>query len=136
MHPILPVLTLASDRKILNGNVAFSILVLQLKKFSFFQKVCFKVKVLKPFIISSDCHKKHVHLSNGALFLKSLVPFSRRTYALSVGFKMKPLSKKAFSCVKTKTSSNFAVKLVERSNRLFSVYLRNHFFQTSLLFNI
>ena len=43
---------------------------------------------------------------------------------------------KAFSCVKTKTKSNFVAKLAERSNRSFSVYLMNHLFQASLLFNM
>ena len=42
----------------------------------------------------------HTDLSNGTLFWRSLVPFFRRTYALSVGFKVK------------------------------HVYLMNHFFQT------
>ena len=41
------------------------------------------------------------------------------------------LSEKGFSCVKTKTNSNFAVKVSERSNRSFSVYLIN---KTSVLF--
>ena len=41
------------------------------------------------------------------LFLLAL-----KCYALSVGFKMKPLEK-AFSYVKTKTNSIFAVNLVE-----------------------
>ena len=69
--PILFVLTLASDRAVLYGNVVFSILVLSNKKpyssfFFFFQKTCFKVKALKK--ISSDCLIKHADLSNGWLF--------------------------------------------------------------------
>ena len=40
----------------------------------------------------------------------------RRTYALSVDFKMKFLKKKTFSSVKTKTNPNSAVELAERSN--------------------
>ena len=67
---------LASDREVLCGRVAFSVLVLSTKKwyFSFlkrncvFQKNCFKVKVLKRFEISNDCHIKHADLSKGALF--------------------------------------------------------------------
>ena len=61
---ILFVLTLASDKTVLYGNVAFSILVFSakkeyssfLKKVFVFQKICFKVKVFKTFKISSDCH--------------------------------------------------------------------------------
>ena len=67
-----------------------------LKEVFVFQKICFKVKVLKMFKISTDCHIKHIDLPNRGLFLKSLVPFFRRTYALFVGFKMKPLS--VFQC--------------------------------------
>ena len=49
--PILVVLTLASDRAVLYGNVVFSILVLSNKKrySNFFKKTCFKVKALKKF---------------------------------------------------------------------------------------
>ena len=71
-------------------------------------------------------------LSNGGLFWKSIVLFFRRSVT---GFKMKPL-KKAFSCVKTKANSNFAVKLAERSNSSVFVYLMNHLFQASVLFNM
>ena len=69
-----------------------------LKKVFVFEKICFKVKVLKTFKIFTDCtHKsKHADLSNGVLFWKSLVSFFRRTYTLSVGFKMKPLRKSVF----------------------------------------
>ena len=62
---ILFVLTLASDR-VLNGNDVFSILVVStktrysnfLKKLFVFQKICFKVKVLKTFETFTDCHIK------------------------------------------------------------------------------
>ena len=103
------VLTLASGMAVLHGKDAFSILVLSTKKrYSSFlrkifvlQKICFKVivlKILKTFKISTDCHIKLPDLSNGELFWKSLVPFLGRTYALSVGFKMKPLRKSVFQC--------------------------------------
>ena len=61
------VLTLASDRVVLYGNVMLSVLVLSTKKrySSFlvesvflFQKIYVEVKVLKSFKISSDCHIK------------------------------------------------------------------------------
>ena len=59
-------LTLAFDREVLCVNVAFSNLVLSikkryssfLKKVCMFQKICFKVKTLKAFKICSDCHIK------------------------------------------------------------------------------
>ena len=92
---------LASDMPVLYGNDAFSILVISIKKqhFSFlkkvfvFQKICFKVKVLKMFNIFTDCHE-HADRTNGGIF--SLVPFFRRIYALSVGFTLKPPRKSAF----------------------------------------
>ena len=48
--------------------------------------------------------------AEGTVFEKTLVPFHRRTYALSIGFKMKPLRK---------TNPNFTVKLAGRSNHSF-----------------
>ena len=44
---------------------------------------------------------------------------------------MKSLWKSAF---KTKNNSNFAIKVAERSNNSFSVYLMNHLFKTSGVF--
>ena len=63
---ILFVLTLVSGMAVLYGNDAISILVLSTKKqyssFSekvfLFQKICFKVKVLKTFKIFTDFHIK------------------------------------------------------------------------------
>ena len=76
---ILFVLTLVSDRAVLNGNDVFSISVVSTKKrySSFlkevfvFQKMCFKVKVMKTFETFTDCHMK-THLSNRGLFKKFL----------------------------------------------------------------
>ena len=104
---------------VLYGNDVLSILVLSTKKrpfrflikFFVFQKICFKVKVLKTFKISTDCHIKVPISQTEGYFENPLVPFFRGTYALSAGFKMK--SQKAFSSVKTKTNPNFAVKLAE-----------------------
>ena len=73
----------------------------------------------------SFCHNTCRSLKRRAIW-KPLITFFRRTNALSVGLKMKPLW--AFSCVKAKTNSNFAVKLAERSNRSF-LRLTNHLFQ-------
>ena len=88
-----------------------------LKSFYVFQKIYFKVKVIKLFKISSDCHKKACRSLKWRAILK--IPNLKETYALSVGFKIKPLQK-AFSCVKTKT--NFCRKPCwndERSNHSF-----------------
>ena len=60
------ILTLGSDKAVLNGNDAFLILVLSTKKLYpsmlkevfVFQKICFKFKIFKMFKISSDCHIK------------------------------------------------------------------------------
>ena len=99
---ILFALTLASDMVVLYGDDAFSILALSTKKSysSFltkvfvFQKICFKVKLLKTF--QKFYIKKHADLSKGELFWKSLEQLFRRTYALFVGFKMKPLRQSVF----------------------------------------
>ena len=88
------------------GNVTFSILVLStkkryssfLKKILVFQKLHFKVKVLKTFKFPVIVTENYANLSNEGLFLKSLVSFFRRTYGLSVGFKMKPLRQSVFLC--------------------------------------
>ena len=82
------------------------------------QKICFEVKVLISFKISSLCHIKTYYLANGGLFWKSLVPLFRRIYALPFGFKMKPLRKSIFQCW-DKTNPNFVAKLAERSNHSF-----------------
>ena len=79
--PILFVLTLASDRAVLYGIVALSISVLSTKKWSsgfvngicVFQKICFKVKVLKMFKISSDCHIKTCQSVKRRASLKVLI---------------------------------------------------------------
>ena len=98
---------------ILYKNVAFSIIILSTKKrcSSFFkknivfQKTCFKVKVLKTFKISSDCHLKICWSLERWTILK--IP-------------------SAFSCVTTKINTNFPMKLVQKSSCLFSIYLMNY----------
>ena len=85
------------------------------KRFSFWKKICFQGKVLKlaefPLIVS----KKHADFSNGGLFWIFLVTCFKRTYALSIGFKVKP----RFPMLRQKPISKFAVKLAERSNHSF-----------------
>ena len=67
-----------------------------LKKVFLFRKICFKVKVLNTFKIFRDCHIKTCRSLKRRAFLKILVPIFKRNYALSVGFKMKPLRKSVF----------------------------------------
>ena len=101
---VLLALTLASDSAVLYRNAVLPILVLStkkryssfLKRVCVFQKIYLKVKALKSFKISSDCHIKTYQTLKWRLFQKSLVPFFRRAYGLSDGFKMKPLSKSIF----------------------------------------
>ena len=118
--PVLFALTLASDKVALHENIVLSILVLSTKKRFLFQSE----SIENAQNIQWLSHKTCRCLKPGAI-LK--IP---STYTLSVGSKMKPF------CVKTKIKSNFAVKLGERNNRSFSIYLMYHFFQTSLLFNM
>ena len=59
----------------------------------------------------------------------------KRTYAVSFGFKMK-LPKKVFSCVKTKTNSNFAVNLAEmlkEATIIFYLFDESYFSNTCTL---
>ena len=107
------------------GKDASSILALStkkqyssfLKKVFVFQKTCFKVKVLKTF--ETCLSDKNMPISQTEAYFENLLcRFFRRTYALSVGFKMKTL-RRAFSNVKTKTNSSFAGRVTERSNHSF-----------------
>ena len=88
------------------------------KRLLFFRKSVSKLKHWKSSQFPPTVTQEHADLSSVGLFWKSLVPFFRRTYALSAGFKTK-LLRKAFSSVKTKANSNFALKLAERSNHSF-----------------
>ena len=107
-------------------NDSFSMIVLStkklyfsfLKKFFIIQKICFKVKVLKTLKVSTDYHIKACRSLKGRAILKIPSTVFRRTHALAVGIKMKPLII-VFSSVKTKTNSSFAVELAERSNHSF-----------------
>ena len=88
-----------------------------MEKVFIFQKTYFKVKVLKTFKMSTDCHIKTCwSLKQMGIFKIPSIVF-KRTYALSVGFKVKPLRE-----IKTKTNPNFAVKLAERSYRSFLLF--------------
>ena len=81
---------------VLNGNDAFSILVLStkkrysnlLKKDFGFQKVCFKAKLLRMFKGFTDCHIKTCRSLKRRAILKIPKTAFRRTYALSVNYKM------------------------------------------------
>ena len=52
-----------------------------------------------------------------------------------VGFKMKPLRTSIF-LYQDKSNSKFAVKLAERNNGSFSVYVMKNLSKTSVLFNM
>ena len=117
----------------------FSILVLSIKKrapvfwkrFLFSRKSFSKFKYWKPLKFSVIATWKHADPPNGGLFWKSLVPFFTRTYALSVGFKMKPLRKR-FSSVK-KNQPKFCCKTCCKEQPFtFTVYFMTHIFQTSV----
>ena len=69
-----------------------------LKKVFVFEKIGFKVEVLKTFKISSDCHIKTCGPLKRRAILKVPTTVFRRAYVLSVGFKIKPLRKSAFQC--------------------------------------
>ena len=103
--------TLALGMTILYGNDAFSILVLSTKKngtpvfqirFWFSRNFVSKLRHWKLFKISNDCHIKTCRSLKRRAKLKSLLPFFRRTYALFVGFKIKPLKKKCFPVLRQK----------------------------------
>ena len=66
------------------------------KRFSFCRKSVSKLKYWKHLTFSLTFTQKYTDLSNGGRFWKSLTPFFRRTGALSVDFKIKPLRKSAF----------------------------------------
>ena len=104
---ILFVLKLASNMVVLHESNAFSILMPSTNKLYcsfFFKRFLFprisvsKLKYWKRSKIPLILTWKQSDLSNGGLFWKSLVPLFRRTYALSVGFKMEPLRKNVFQC--------------------------------------
>ena len=88
---------------------------------------------MKSFDIFSDCHIKACWSLKCRAILKSLVSFFRRTYALFVGFKMKPLRKSVFLC-KDKDQLSFCRKPcwnAERGNHLFL----SNWWIPSVLFN-
>ena len=128
---------------LLYGNDALSILLLStkkshssfLKKFFVFQKICFRVKVLKSFQIFSDCHIKTCRSLKWRAILKIPVLFFRIIYGLSASFKMKPLRKSVFQCW-DKNQPKFCNKTCwEQQLFIFTVYLMNHILQIPVLFN-
>ena len=106
----------------------FSILVISTKKWypSFLSKVFVFQKIYLKVIMPISQTEGYFE-SRWYLFLEEPTPFR---LALKQN-----LYEKAFSCVKTKTNSNFAVKLKEGSNCSLSAYWMNHLFQKSVFFN-
>ena len=86
---------------------------------------------MKTFKISSDCHIKICRPLKGRAVLKIPATVFRGTYALSVGFKMKPV-RITFPCVKTKTNVDFSVKSVERSSHPSNFFIFICLFEDSL----
>ena len=92
---ILFVLTMTFDKTVLYGNIAFSILVFStkeqyscfLRKVFVFEKIDFKVKLLKTFKIFSDCHIKTCRSLKRRAILKTLAPYFRRTYVFLLPLK-------------------------------------------------
>ena len=119
-----------SDMTVLYGSDAFSILVLStkrpyssfLKEIFIFQKIYFKIKVLKLFKHSTGGFAKACR----RLFWTSLVQFfleESMLFLLALTWTFFVLTlEKAFSIVKTKTDQNSYV------------YLMKHIFQISALF--
>ena len=100
-------LTLNSGSTVLYGHVLFSVLVLTFKKlFPIFlkkvfvlRKICFKVKVLKTFKISTDLHIKACWSLKWRSILKILSTFfleKSRLFMLTL--KCKPLRQCVFLC--------------------------------------
>ena len=143
--PIQFVSTLTSDRANLYWNVEFSILVLSTKKRypSFLkrafvsQKIYSKVRVWKTITISSDYNIKAYWSLNQRAILKMLLYRFLAEPTLFLFTLKWNLLKNAFSCVKTKNNSNIAETLLKcwKKQSFPSVYLMNHIFQISMLFN-
>ena len=126
---------------VLYGNDALSILLIStkktysgfLKKVFVFQEICFKDKILKTFKISADCRIKTCRSLKRRAILKILSNVFRRAYALSIGFKIKPLTKSNFEC-QDKNQRKFCCKAWQKKQPfVFTVYLINHIFQASVL---
>ena len=96
---ILFVLTLTSDRAVFNGHDVFSILLVSTKlwflrkSLSFSRKFVSNLKYWKRLKLPLTVTWNMPISQTESYFEKSLVPFFRRIYAYSVGFKMKTLKK-------------------------------------------
>ena len=102
------------------------------KSFLFPENLILKLKYWKRSKFSLIVTQKHVNLSNRGLFWKSLV-LSRRTHALSVGFKMKPQRKIVFQCWDKKQLKFCCETCWKEQPFIFTVY---YIFQTYVPFNM
>ena len=129
------ILTLASDLAVLYGNNAFSIFVLSTKKWHsmflkknfVFQKICFKVEVLKTFKASTNFHVKTCPSLKRRAILK--IPSTVfRTYALSVGVKMKNLKRKRFPVLRQKPTKILRKNLLRGATiHFYCLFDKSHF---------
>ena len=102
------------------------------ENFFVFQKICFQVKVLKTFETFTDCRIKTCRYLKWRAILKIPSTVFRRTYAPSVGFKVKTLRKSVFEC-EDKIQLKFCQKSYwKKQPFIFTAYLMNHVFQTSV----
>ena len=105
------------------------------KRVFVFQKICFKVKLLKTFKIFTDCHR-NLNFSQKFILKIPRTFFQQKQVlllALSVGFKIKPLGKSVFQC-SDKNQPKFCRRTCWKEQPIiFTVYLMNHIFQASVL---
>ena len=100
------------------------------KRACVFQKLFFKVKVLKTFKISSDCHMKTCRSYKRRAIFKIPSTAFQKSICSFYWIQNKPLRKKMFSCVKAKINSNFAVNLAEMLKKptiRFCEFAESHF---------
>ena len=88
---------------------------------------------MKTFKIFTDCYIKTCRSLKRRAILKIPSTISRRTYALSVGLKMKPLKEKRFPVLDQNQPKFCRKTCLKEQPLIFTVYLMNHIFQISVL---
>ena len=90
-----------------------------LKKDFVFQKIRFKVKVLKTFKIATDCYIKTCRSLKRRVILKIPSIAFQKNLCSFCWLQNETSTKNPFPVLRQKPPSNFAVKLAERSNHSF-----------------